>query len=244
MKNFSKEYTRLRDIAQKRMKRGVAQGLTSEIHFPTVREIRSGIVDSGQAMRELKRYLSGGSTVTAIKQTGLVPEFREFPSLPPAQRLTDTERQARRREQAALYRKRKAIRESTENGEELNREEIKNRLHYLYELKGWTEKFKKAGRTPPIDISKMGPKEAAALAAYMSKRYSQGEHTGKYLVDTFVRDYNAIKASGRDIESVMSDFDVWLENQKALDKNAASMEGLTMSESNAYWRQYIGRLKK
>lgn len=244
MSKFSAEYTKLRDIAQKRMKRGLEQGLSQEIHFPTMREIKAGIVDSGMAMRELKRYLSGGSTVTAIKQTGLVPEFRQFPTLPPAPQISDDERRAQKRLQASMYRKRKAIRESLEDGQELNMQEIKARIHYMYELKGWAEKHKREGREPLLDITKLGPKEAAALAAYMSKRYAQGEHTTKYLVDTFVKDYTDIKKAGYKIEDVMRDMDAFMERQKVLNKNAVNMEGITRSESNKYWRDYIGRLKK
>ena len=105
----SKEYTRLRDIAQKRIKRAAAEGLAPAVHVPTVREIKAGIVDPGQAMRELKRFISGGSTVTAIKQTGLVPEFREFPQLPPKRKLSSEEQKVRKRERDRLYRMRKAI---------------------------------------------------------------------------------------------------------------------------------------
>ena len=76
-----KEYTRMRDIAVKRSKRLSAAGLAPAIHIPTVREIRSGVTSGPEALRQLDIYLSSGSTVTAARQTGIVPEFKKFVEL-------------------------------------------------------------------------------------------------------------------------------------------------------------------
>ena len=46
----SAEYTKLRDIAQKRQKRLSAAGYAAPIHIPTVKEIKAGIVSPGLAL--------------------------------------------------------------------------------------------------------------------------------------------------------------------------------------------------
>ena len=99
MANF-KDYTRLRDIAQKRQKRLSAAGLAAPIHIPTVKEIKAGMVDADTAMRTLKSYLSDASTVTAAKQTGIVASFQKFPELPPQPKMSADELRERRRQQA------------------------------------------------------------------------------------------------------------------------------------------------
>ena len=51
-----KEYTRIRDIVQKRIKRASAAGLAPMVHVPTVKEIKAGIVNPQEALRALKGY--------------------------------------------------------------------------------------------------------------------------------------------------------------------------------------------
>ena len=85
-----KEYTRMRDIAVKR--------------------IRSGVTSGPEALRQLDIYLSSGSTVTAARQTGIVPEFKKFVELPPKPKLSEAEKKERKREQGRLYRQRKKVR--------------------------------------------------------------------------------------------------------------------------------------
>lgn len=237
----SKEYTRLRDIAQKRIKRAAAEGLAPAVHVPTVREIKSGIVDPGQAMRELKRFISGGSTVTAIKQTGFVPEFREFPQLPPKRKLSTEEQKARKRTQNRLYRMRQRIIKQGEK-EGISLENIKKRVHYLYAMKGWTEKYKKAGRKPPIDLSELTPKEAEAFSAYMEMRYSQGDYTAKYVIDVFTEEFVNIRKTGYDVSNIVNDFYTFLEKQYGVHWRGETMEGIDSATSAMYIKEFIGGL--
>lgn len=237
----SKEYTRLRDIAQKRIKRAASQGIAPAVHVPTVREIKAGIVDPGQAMRELKRFISGGSTVTAIKQTGLVPEFREFPQLPPKRKLSSEEQKARKRTQNRLYRMRQRIIKQGEK-EGISLENIKKRVHYLYAMKGWTEKYKQAGRKPPIDLSELTPKEAEAFSAYMEMRFSQGDYTAKYVIDVFTEEFVNIRKTGYDVSNIVNDFYTFLEKQYGVHWRGETMEGIDSATSAMYIKEFIGGL--
>lgn len=231
----SKEYTRLRDIAQKRIKRAAAQGIAPAVHVPTVREIKSGIVDPGQAMRELKRFISAGSTVTAIKQTGLVPEFREFPQLPPKRKLTTEEQRARKRERDRLYRMRKAIeKEAATSGI------AKKHASYLKALQTISRQYKRMGRDLGIDLASMTPKEAAAFAAYMDYRFSQGDFTQMYVIDEFIQDFSKLRNRGHKPGEIVNDFNIFLSHQAEVKARADTMEGLSSDFVNKMWFNFVG----
>lgn len=231
----SKEYTRLRDIAQKRIKRAASQGIAPVVHVPTVREIRAGIVDSGQAMRELKKFISGGSTVKAIKQTGLVPEFREFPTLPPKQKLTTEEQKARKRERDRLYRMRKAIEKSAPSIATAKKQET-----YLKALQTISRQYKRMGRDLGIDLSNMTPSEARAFTAYMDYRFSQGDFTQMYVIDEFIQDFSKLVNRGHKPGEIINDFNMFLEHQAEVKVRADNMEGLGILEFNKLWFSFVG----
>lgn len=231
----SKEYTKQRDIAQKRMKRAYSQGLSEYIHIPTIKEIKSGLVNPEAATRALKNYLSGGSTVTAIKQTGLVPEFRKFQQLPEERPLTESEKQDRRRQQARSYRQRKRIREGAKSPEN-----AKRRISYLKALDTFVEGARRQGKNLGIDVSSMSPKEAAAFAAYMDYRFAQGDFTQKYVVDEFIHDYVVLKSQGHKPENIMKDFAAFVKDQLELEDEAAAMDGLSKEETRDFWFDFVG----
>ena len=173
----SAEYTKLRDIAQKRQKRLSAAGYAAPIHIPTVKEIKAGIVSPGLALQELKNYLSGGSTVKAARQTGLVPDFKQFPELPKPKPITEAERIQRKKEQQHLYRQRKRIREKLSP-------EKQNRYNaYLKALETISKAWKSKGRNIGIDLQSMSPAEAQAFVEYLDFRFSQGDFSQHYVID-------------------------------------------------------------
>ena len=227
----SKEYTRLRDIAHKRMTRGVAAGLVGEIHFPTVREIKAGIVDPAFAMAAIKGYLSSGSTVTAIRQIGLIPEFKEFPTLPEKQPLTTDERRLRKRASDRAYRIRKKLRETynTTTGES-----------YLKALETVRKKYAKAGRDLGLDLASMTPTEAAGFVAYMDYRFSQGDFTQMYVIDEFIQDFSELRKQGYKGKDIINDFNVFLAHQAEVKTRADNMEGLTAGQTVKLWREFVG----
>lgn len=230
-RDFS-EYTRLRDIAQKRQKRLVAAGLAEPIKIPTVWDIKSGFVDPGQAMRELQNYLSGGSTVKAVRQTGLVPEFRQFPSAPPKKKRTPEELKELKRLRDRQYRQRKRIIETTGDTEKQ-----KGRINLL---KAVATLGRKGFALFGVDVNKMTPSEAADFAEYMEYRFSQGDFTNKYVIDRFVKEYDALKKKGYDTATLKKDFDKFLEDRGQLRSRSDNMEGLTTEELNGLWSEFIG----
>lgn len=237
MKRDFSEYTRLRDIAQKRQKRIAASGLAPAIHIPTVREIKAGLVDMSQAMRELKGYLSQGSTVTAVKQTGLVPEFKQFPSLPDQNRRvrSEEERKAAKREANRRYRQRKKIRES------LSKEKLSKYEGYLKALETVSRTWKRAGFDIGLNLSSMTPSQAQGFVEYMDFRFSQGDFTQKYVIDEFIQDFSKMLKSGYRGPEIVGDFNRFLADRMEMQNRSDTMMGLSPAESMSLWSEFARR---
>lgn len=229
----SKEYTRIRDIVQKRMKRAVAAGLMAPVHFPTVKEIKSGLVDPGQALRALQKYYSGGSQVKAIRQTGLVPEFRPFPELPKQKKLSPEERKQRRREQQRFYRQRAKVRKAA-----LSPEKAKRYESYLKALATVAKSWGEAGVNIGINLRTMSPAQAQAFVEYMDYRFSQGDYKRKYVIDEFIQDFSRLMRRGHKPASITADFEKFLENRNGLADRAGRMEGISSSEFMGLWSEF------
>ena len=234
--NFdSKEYTRIRDIVQKRIKRASAAGLAPLVHVPTVKEIKAGIVSAREAMAALQNYYSGGSQVKAIRQTGIVPEFKSFPTLPAQPKLTIEERKEKRREQQREYRRRKKVRETA-----LTPEKAKKYNSYLTALETVSRTWKRAGRDIGIDLKRLTPSQAQAFVEYMDYRFSQGDFTQRYVIDEFIQDFSKMLSKGYSSKNIVSDFNLFLENRMQLQGRYEQMEGVPSWEFSGLWDEFIG----
>ena len=231
------EYTRLRDIAQKRQKRLSAAGLSPAVHIPTVREIRAGLVDPKTAMRELKDYLSGGSTVKAARQTGMVPEFKKFPTLPDRKALSPEEKRERKREQNQRYRQRKRLREQEYTPGQLKRFDA-----YLKALDTVSKTWRRAGVDIGFNTKTLTPSQAQAFVEYMEFRFSQGDFKQRYVIDEFIQDFQKLMNRGYNTaDAIKSDFNQFLEDRKALDNRAENMEGISPGEMMGLFSRFVDR---
>ena len=232
--NF-KEYTRIRDIVQKRIKRASAAGLAPMVHVPTVKEIKAGIVDPAEALRALKGYYSGGSQVKAIRQTGLVPEFRSFPTLPELPPLSKEQKKQRQREYQRDYRRRRKVRETA-----ITPEKGKKYESYLKALESVSRTWKRAGRDIGIDLRSLSPAQAQAFVEYMDYRFSQGDFTQRYVIDEFIQDFSKLLSKGHSAKNIVNDFNLFLENRMQLQGRMYSMEGIQSWEFSGLWDDFIG----
>lgn len=233
--NFdSKEYTRIRDIVQKRIKRASAAGLAPLVHVPTVKEIKSGIVSAREAMQALQEYYSGGSQVKVIRKTGIVPEFKSFPTLPEQPKLTIEERKEKRREQQREYRRRKKVRETA-----LTPEKAKKYNSYLTALETVSRTWKRAGRDIGIDLKRLTPSQAQAFVEYMDYRFAQGDFTQRYVIDEFIQDFSKMLSKGYSSKNIVSDFNLFLENRMQLQGRYDNMEGIPSLEFSGLWDEFI-----
>lgn len=230
-----KEYTKIRDIVQKRIKRAYAAGLAPMVHVPTVKEIKAGLVDPAEAMRALKDYYSSGSQVKAIRQTGIVPEFKKFPEMPPQPKVSDELLKEKKRKQQRDYRRRRKVRELA-----LTPEKAKKYESYLKALETVSKTWKKAGRDIGLDLSKLSPTQAQAFVEYMDFRFSQGDFTQRYVIDEFIQDFSKLLSKGYSSKNIISDFNLFLENRMQLENRMNKMEGIHSWEFSGYWDEFIG----
>ena len=230
-----KEYTRIRDIVQKRIKRASKAGLAPLVHVPTVKEIKAGVVDPYEAMRALKGYYSGGSQVKTIRQTGLVPEFKSFPTLPKEKPLSKSEKKQRQREYQRDYRRRRKVRETA-----ITPEKGKKYESYLKALESVSRTWKRAGKDIGIDLRSLSPSQAQAFVEYMDYRFSQGDFTQRYVIDEFIQDFSKLLSKGHSAKNIVNDFNLFLENRMQLQGRMDSMEGIQSWEFSGLWDDFIG----
>lgn len=230
-----KEYTRIRDIVQKRIKRAVSAGLSHMIHVPTVKEIKAGIVNPQEAMRALKGYYSGGSQVKTIRQTGLVPEFKSFPTLPEMPLLSKEQKRQRERDRQRDYRRRRKVRETA-----ISPEKGKKYESYLKALESVSRTWRRAGRDIGIDLKSLTPSQAQAFVEYMDYRFSQGDFTQRYVIDEFIQDFSKLLSKGHSAKNIVNDFNLFLENRMQLQGRMENMEGIPSWEFSGLWDDFIG----
>ena len=230
-----KEYTRIRDIVQKRIKRASKAGLAPLVHVPTVKEIKAGLVSPSEAMRALKGYYSGGSQVKTIRQTGLVPEFKSFPSLPEVKPLSKSEKKQKQREYQRDYRRRRKVRETA-----ITPEKGKKYESYLKALESVSRTWKRAGKDIGIDLRSLSPSQAQAFVEYMDYRFSQGDFTQRYVIDEFIQDFSKLLSKGHSAKNIVNDFNLFLENRMQLQGRMDNMEGIPSWEFSGLWDDFIG----
>ena len=230
-----KEYTRIRDIVQKRIKRASKAGLAPMVHVPTVKEIKAGLVSPSEAMRALKGFYSGGSQVKTIRQTGLVPEFKSFPTLPEEKPLGKAEKKQKQREYQRDYRRRRKVRETA-----ITPEKGKKYESYLKALESVSRTWKRAGKDIGIDLRSLSPSQAQAFVEYMDYRFSQGDFTQRYVIDEFIQDFSKLLSKGHSAKNIVNDFNLFLENRMQLQGRMNNMEGIQSWEFSGLWDDFIG----
>lgn len=230
-----KEYTRIRDIVQKRIKRAVKAGLAPMVHVPTVKEIKAGLVKPAEAMRELKGYYSGGSQVKTIRQTGLVPTFKSFPTLPEPPALSKEQKKQQIRDRQRDYRRRRKVRETA-----ITPEKGKKYESYLKALETVSRTWKRAGHDIGIDLKSLTPTQAQAFVEYMDYRFSQGDFTQRYVIDEFIQDFSKLLSKGHSPKNIVKDFNLFLENRQQLQGRMDNMEGIPSWEFSGLWDDFIG----
>ena len=226
--NF-KEYTRIRDIIVKRNKRAAAAGLMPLVHFPTVKEIKAGYVDPAQALRAVKEYYSSGSQVKAIRQTGLTPPVRSFPEMPAEPKLSAEAKKEKQRQAQRLYRQRRKIKERSRN-----ERVAKQQIGYLKAL----VTMQNRGLDLGVDITQMTATEAQGLVEYLQYRLSQADFEDIYGIVEFTQDMGKMIERGFTPQQIRSDFEEFLESQKAFSQRGEHMEGLTPKEATELWNTF------
>lgn len=170
------EYTRLRDIAQKRLGRLEASGLAMPgLSFPKLRELKTE-AEKKLALKAVREFVEAPTKVKEVRQTGQNVLLTER-----GIRLVDPEREAR------LQRRRDAARSRREVLAGLTKEQrsmIKGAL--------------KLGIT-------IRTKDIPAFIEYMEYRFSQYSDSQFYLFADYSEDYGKIKNRHK-VREIVNDF--------------------------------------
>lgn len=236
----SKEYSRLRSIARKRIERAAAAGATELVKIPTVAEVRAS-ADPGQYMAAVKKFLSSpGSKLSAVKKDDSV-SFTTFEPVPrpPATKkeaLSPEAKLARRREQKRRSKAKRAVERASQS-----EAEAKKRVGYLKALETVAAEWKKAGVDIANWLGVLSPKKAKAFTDYMEYRFSQGDYKNRYAIDTFIRDFGQLLERGYDFNDIQGDFSAFLARQKELRANMRNTNkyGITEDMIDSAWRIFV-----
>ena len=215
-----KEYTKLRDIAQKRIKRGLAAGFNVTDKIPTVKELRQ----RGEYAAEIE-YMK----LEQFIRTGFSLARRKEASRP---KLSDSERRERKRQQSRLYRRMRVARE-------YEREEWPTKYQsYIKGIETLNRKFRESGLYEyVIDIP---PRKLPAFFAYMDKRFSQGSYRDKkYMYDIFIEDYSEMLKAGYRADQIVSDFEQFEADQALLSDSANNMSGRGYEAAAELWHKFM-----
>ena len=183
----------------------------------------------------MKGYYSGGSQVNTIRQTGLVPSFRSFPTLPEQPTLSKEQKRQRDRERQRDYRRRRKVRETA-----ISPEKGKKYEGYLKALETVSRTWRRAGKDIGIDLRSLSPSQAQAFVEYMDYRFSQGDFTQRYVIDEFIQDFSKLLSKGHSAKNIVNDFNLFLENRMQLESRMNNMEGIPSWEFSGLWDDFIG----
>lgn len=235
-----KEYSRLRSIARKRIERASAAGVAEYIRIPTVAEVRAS-ANPSEYLSKVRQFLNTpGATLTAARSDPFSFPKLEFAPIPPLTKLTPEQKAARRREQKRRSKAKRAVEKAASTPE-------KGRKYAGY-LKA-LETLGKEWREKGVDIGNwlgvLSPSKARAFVDYVEYRFSQGDYTHVYSIDTFVRDFGKMLERNYNVSDITADFDVFLSKQKGLKKkkNDTNKYGLTREKAEKLWKKFMNRFE-
>ena len=182
------EYSRARDIAQKRLERlNTAGYVAGDISFPTVKQLKESGISPGTALRAVEDFLNAPTKLIDFrKQPKEKLSFRQTAS---GVQVGERERQMKRARDAR-YRER--VRQLTKDD----------------------KRFMKAARRLGLNIT---PSTAKAFTEYVKYRHAQGIGSVKYWMANIVEDYmEATQNKPKTGEAVLADYQRFLADRADL----------------------------
>lgn len=211
MSSNYKEYTRLRDIAQKRIGRISEAGLAPRIHIPTVKELKAQGVSAVEALKRITEFVSAPTTKTAFKKQTPIERASIISTSQNA--IKSEKRRAQKRAANREYRKR--IKSLTPEEKS--------------ELKG--------AKTLGIKIP---PRYAKAYEEYMKVRYEMDKDTFKYTKLYATEEFASVIAKkDYDPNKLADDFRQYLNDRRSLEDSAGKMTGYSQPESESLAAEFL-----
>ena len=238
MRDFDyKEYSRLRSIARKRIERASAAGIMDAARIPTVAEVRAS-GNPAAYLNQVKRFLEA-PTLKQVR-AGATAVQASFMKAPSVKKLSEEQKRARRNEQKRRSKAKRAVEKEAERlGKD--QKEINRRLGYLKALETVTEQWKAAGVDIANWLGVLSPKKAKQFTDYMEYRFSQGDYSSRYTIDTFIKDFGEMQRRGYSGEDLQSDFSSFLDRVKQLNKNKKKTNklGISIDEIAQAWKMFV-----
>ena len=170
------EYTRLRDIAQKRLGRLISQGFAPEgLAFPKLRELKTE-AERFAALADVQEFLSAGTKLREIRKSKKVVDIT-----PAGIVVDDPARLARNARQ---------------------RERRRARKEALQSLTKQQRSMIKAARSLGVTIR---TKDIPAFISYIEYRFSQYSDSRFYLIADYVEDFQKLRKKNS-TDSIVGDF--------------------------------------
>lgn len=246
-----KEYSRLRDIAHKRVVRMEKAGYDVNIQLPTVKQVRAS-ENPYWFLREMRKFVEGATTLGAVRATGsptLPAEIRpHFPKVPEIQPETEIQKRQRKREQARRSRQRRKIQEIAPEGKK------EKYLSYIKAIQTMGEKWLAAGQlSGDIELLQnakfllnMTAGQAASFVEYAEYRFSQSDFLTKYAFKLFTEDFADLWNKKGSVTNLERDFERFLADQKQFKVNAGKVDttGISFKDMMNLWAKFIGKERK
>lgn len=243
-----KEYSRLRDIAHKRVQRLEKAGFDTGIQLPTVAQVRAS-ENAYWFFSEIKRFVEEPTTLSQVKKRAAEsasppPIYKpKFPTVKELPKETAEQKKQKRRESKRRSRQRKAVSEIAPSGKGNKfkgylkaAQSIADQWKRLGEISGNVEYLQNAKM-----IRDMTPSQAKAFVAYTEYRFSQGDFTSRYSINTFVEDFADMMQSGRNMTNLQKDFEKFLQDQDVLRGHAEDTNsyGISSGQMMSLWKQFV-----
>ena len=212
--NYS-EYSRLRSIARKRSERLGQTGAVAEIHFPTVKELKTAGIAPSQAMKAVNEFLNAPTTKKAyMKAPDVIRKDIQQTVKAVESQIRKERRKAQTRAAAKRY-----------------REEIKS-------LTKREKAYLKAARTLGL---KVPPSMAKIFGEYLDVRFAQGNDSVFYRISNYVEDFQSVMdKKGYDAKQTMNDFNKYMADRDILLSNKDSMVGLDFDKD--IWKVFAEKV--
>lgn len=216
--NYS-EYSRLRDIAHKRVGRLHEAGLAPDLHIPTVKELRSAGISAKEAVQSIQKFLNANTKVSQVRK--LAPEARPAFVQTSKAPIVTTKDQLKREQ--ALFKQRERNRRYRERVREIKQLDEKNLL--------------KGAATLGLHLK--GTAQKKAWIEYAKYRFAQGKDSLPYAMVTYKEDFQALVAKkGFNADQIIGDFHTFLTNRAELEIRADNMVGIGPERFEQLFSEY------
>ena len=247
------EYTKLRDIARKRVARIEKAGLAGRVDLPSLPRLRDLPPEKiGVELKKIRAFVEAPTALGQVRREIAAREVVEYdrrhkaPNAPKAPKAPKAAREPkapkppedplkiRRLLEAdvkTLTDEQKKLRRRYQNRRNKRAQRARERVN-----RGeWTKNeagLYKAAKTLGIDIP---PSAIPDFAEYVKMRNSMANESAKYIIDKYTEDYDRLLKKGYTPDEILADFAQYRSEMEQAQLDAAEMKNAVSSETVDNW---------